>query len=610
MVQLAGKPILEHQISLLGNYGFSEILILTGYRGDVIKNYFGTGGKWNVTITYYEDPKPLGTAGSVKLLERILTEPFLLTYGDTMFDLDMKRLVDAHTRNNCMATLVVHPNDHPHDSDLVEIDEENRITDFYSKPHIVGTYRRNLVNAALYVLNPEILKYIKADEFSDFGKDVFPEVVSQNRSLVAYNTREYIKDIGTIERLYEVEQDYFSGKIQRLNLRNSQKAIFMDRDGVINVEAEPINSPEQLILLPGVEEAIRIINQSDYLGIVVTNQPSIAKGFATEDQIQTVHNYLEGLLGENKSFLDRIYYCPHHPEKGHDGEREEYKIVCNCRKPATGMIDMASIEMNIDLSESFIIGDRTVDIMTGVNSKMHTVLIRQGYAGWDNKYSCKPDFIFEDLLEATQFIIHDYEKIVDLVQRNLIKPKAKQGSNLIIAIGGLSRSGKSTLASIIRKFYEGIGKQVKVVELDNWLLHASEQVSPFNARKYYQYENIENSLKALFAGEQIIFNKYDTQTHDVKKNALSMELNPDDIVLLDGVIALDHGFIRKRADQLICTQLSEPVRKKRFFEKYGNSGLPDYEIGELYKNMLKNIKPIINRSRDFAHFTIDMEPSR
>ena len=403
MVLLGEKPILEYQIELIKKYNLNDITILIGYKGDVIKEYFNTGKQWGVNINYIEDPDPLGTAGSVKEIESLISESFILFYGDTILDIDLFDLINFHNKKGGIATLVVHPNDHPYDSDLVAINKNNLITNFISKPH--KNYHRNLVNAALYILSPDIFKYIIKDKHSDFGRDIFPEIVSRGVHIYGYNTHEYIKDIGTVERLQEVEKDYISGRVRNLNKSKKQKAIFIDRDGVINQENDPLNSIDKFKLLSGVSDAIKIINKSDYLSVVVTNQPIIAKNYATEDQVNEIHNYMESILGHDGAFFNRIYYCPHHPEKGFEGENPEYKVNCKCRKPNIGMIDQAVIDMNIDLNNSFIIGDRTVDIMTGINANLKTILIKQGFAGNDGKFDCSPDFIFNDLLEAVEFIV-------------------------------------------------------------------------------------------------------------------------------------------------------------------------------------------------------------
>jgi D,D-heptose 1,7-bisphosphate phosphatase len=609
MVLLAEKPILEYQLELAKKYGFRDITILTGYQENVIRNHFQQGNKWDLNIDYRADPLPLGTAGAVKNIESSISTDFLLFYGDTVMDLDLHALVKFHKKNGSVATLVVHPNDHPYDSDLLEINDDNRVTDFHSKPHKKGKYYRNLVNAALYILSPKIFSYIEKDTFTDFGKDIFPKLVSAGLPVYAYNTTEYIKDVGTIKRLHQVEEDYLNGKIRRLNKSFLQKAIFIDRDGVINDEMEELDSLEKFHLLPGVEKAVLTANKSDYLAVVVTNQPVVAKGFADEKQVKEIHEYMEHILGENRAYLDRIFFCPHHPEQGHTGERKEYKILCNCRKPSTGMIEKAVHEMNIDVASSFIIGDRTVDIMTGINSGLHTILVRTGYAGEDMKFNCRSDFIFQDLKEAVQFIVYNYDTLLGKVKACLPTELIELKQNPVIVVGGQSRSGKSTLSTVIRKYLEQVGKRVKILELDNLLLSKNQRVPNMNVRDRYRFDAIEKEVEFLLSGKEITLDRYDPKTREVGRNTEKIVLNAGEILLIDGVVALDHTYLRDVADVSFFTCVLEELRKKRFYDFYHYKLLPEGEIENLYNSRLVDEVGIINQSKKYADHIINMEYS-
>jgi len=402
MLKIGEKPVLEHQIELLKRYGIRDIIILTGYLSEVIEEYFGNGENFGVKITYFKEKKPLGTTGGLKEVENQLREDFLLLYGDVMVNMDLQRLIDFHREKRGICTLVVHPNDHPYDSDLLEIDKNGKITAFYPKPHKENQYYRNLVNACLYVMSPEMLKYIQKGVKADFGKDIFPKIV-QKEDLYGYNTAEYLKDMGTPERLKEVREDYESGKIERLNRENKRGAIFLDRDGVLNKYVGLLYKIEDFELLPGVAEAIRKINRSEFLAIVITNQPVVARNLCTIEQLNKIHNKMETLLGKERAKLDAIYYCPHHPDKGFPGENPKYKIECNCRKPKTGLIERAVSDFNIDLKNSFFIGDSLRDVLCGKNAGITTIGVKTGQACKDCKI--KPDYMFEDLNEAVNFIL-------------------------------------------------------------------------------------------------------------------------------------------------------------------------------------------------------------
>jgi len=409
MIPIGGRPLLDHQLELLKSYGFTEVLLATGHLGEIIRNHFGDGRSRGMQIEYLQEETPLGTAGAVLSCGHLLKDDFLVLYADVMFDLDLARLVDFHRQRSGDATLVLHPNDHPQDSDLVEVDTAGRITRFHPKPHDPGIYYRNLVNAALYVMSPRILAAIDGGKPSDFGRDVFPGIVDR-MNLYGYLTAEYLKDVGTPGRLEAVSADHASGRISRMNRRTRRRAVFLDRDGVINAEKGYISRVEDFDLLPGVAAAIRRINASELLTIVVTNQPVVARNMCSEGTVEMIHRKMDTLLGREKAKLDAVYYCPHHPDAGYPGENTRYKVDCNCRKPRTGMVDRASEEFNIDLPGSFIIGDTWRDIQTGKNCGMTAYAVRSPAPYGDR--NVQPDATFDSLAEAVDFIHHCYPRVI------------------------------------------------------------------------------------------------------------------------------------------------------------------------------------------------------
>lgn len=412
MVPIAGKPILQYQMEFLAKNNVHEVIVSVGYGAKAIKSYFEDGAKFGLSIKYSEEPQPLGTAGAFKYAEKLFRDArdILVLYGDIIFDIDLPRLINFHKSCNRLGTLLVHPNDHPDDSDLLEVDSANKIIKFFPKPHPVDQEFQNLVNAGIYILKPEIASLMEGGQKLDFGKDVFPALVDDGKDLHAYRSSEYVKDVGSPQRHQEVEKDILKGKVYRRNLIHKQKAVFLDRDGVINEEVNYLYRPEQLKLIEGSAEAVKKLNDSDYLAIVVTNQSVVARGLCSEKDVAQIHKKLDVVLGGQGAFLDGLYYCPHHPDRGFEEENEKYKIECPCRKPKTGMLLQAEHDFNIDLKNSFIIGDTTADIMTGINANVKTILVRTGHAGKDGKFDCRPDFIFENLKEAVNFIIEDYGK--------------------------------------------------------------------------------------------------------------------------------------------------------------------------------------------------------
>jgi D,D-heptose 1,7-bisphosphate phosphatase len=240
----------------------------------------------------------------------------------------------------------------------------------------------------------------------DFGKDVFPAMVRAGKKLLGYNSPEFIKDIGTPERYDKISGQFAAGIVQRSSLATPQRAVFLDRDGTLNVDKDCLRSADELELFPGVAKAIHELNLHGWRTVVITNQPVIAKGFCDEAELQRIHNKMETLLGREHAFLDRIYFCPHHPEKGFVGERPELKIDCDCRKPKTGMIQKAVADLNIDLKQSWLIGDTTTDLQTAKNAGLKSILVRTGAGGHDGKFDAAPNFIFDTLNEAVKFLLN------------------------------------------------------------------------------------------------------------------------------------------------------------------------------------------------------------
>jgi len=424
LVKIGGKPIIEHQILLLKKYGLKEIWILLGYLGNQTRRYLGDGKKWNVKICYHQEENLLGTAGALKVLEGKIgdedkssssrfarlrlarvREDFLVFSGDVMMNFDVKRFIDWHKKKRGMASIVVHPNNHPFDSDLVEVDDKGQIVVLLKRPHPKGIIFRNLSIASVFIFSPKIFKYIPKNKKADIEKDILSILLSSKEKIYAYNTPEYLKDMGTPKRLEEVRRDYISGKIKKANFKIKKRTIFLDRDGVVSKEIDQLSKIDDLKIYNFAAKAIKKINNSDYLAILVTNQPMIAKGFMTEKDLNRIHKKLETELGLKGAKIDAIYHCPHHPEKGFAGEKLELKIKCKCRKPEIGLLLEAKRDFNIDLKKSYLIGDKTSDILTGKRAGCKTVLVKTGYGGRDGLFSVKPDFLANNLLEAIEIII-------------------------------------------------------------------------------------------------------------------------------------------------------------------------------------------------------------
>lgn len=412
LVTVGGRSLLQCQIGLLRDQGIRDVMLLVNHRADLIRAHCRANGDFGARLEFVEDEGyARGTAGALFACLDRLDEEFLVIYGDLMLEMDLGRLIAYHRAVPATdATLTVHPNDHPHDSDLVELDDDGRVIAFHSKPHSSTTLVGNLVNAAVYVLRRDSLRpYVEMTGLLDFGRDIFPAMLADGALLRGYASSEYIKDVGTPERLDAVERDHSTGRIRRASLRHRQQAIFIDRDGTLNAHAGHVSSPEQLQVYEFVGPALRRLNEAGLLAIVVTNQPVVARGECDFKTLRRINAKLELEVARSEAYFDRIYVCPHHPHTGYAGEVKDLKIDCDCRKPKPGLILRACDELNISAADSWMIGDTPADI--GAGSAAGVATIRISPQAQDEGTLPQPDFVRADFGDAVDFVLDGYPRM-------------------------------------------------------------------------------------------------------------------------------------------------------------------------------------------------------
>lgn len=191
-------------------------------------------------------------------------------------------------------------------------------------------------------------------------------------------------------------------------MSNLKPVVFLDRDGTINYDAGYINHPDNFIMYPYAPQAVRMLNMNDFLVIVITNQSGLARGFFNLETMNDIHNKMYKTFENMGAHIDGLYYCPHDP----NAKVAEYKAVCNCRKPETGMVEQALKDFPIDTNRMFFVGDKHSDIMAGYKSGCKTIMVETGYGKGDlinksSKWEVKPDKVCNNLLDAVRIILNN-----------------------------------------------------------------------------------------------------------------------------------------------------------------------------------------------------------
>ncbi len=368
MVEVAGMPLLRRSVDVLAAQGVRRFVFLVDHMADVIREAFGDGSGDGLEIRYAWDDGGLGTAGATRAAAELLEEEFLVVYGDLLFDVDVTRFCAAARRTDGHGTLMLHPNDHPTDSDLVSIapgtGRTDPITAIHGKPRPEGALHRNRVNAGAYHLRKAALRDIDPGMRSpDWARDVLPAAVARGVRYHGYRTIEYIKDVGTPDRIARGRRDAALGRVHRRSYRTRQPAVFLDRDGVINREIGDVLDPSDVVLLPHADDAIARLNAAGIAAILVADQVGGEKGVMAQARLEHIHARLDDLLGRRGAYLDDIYCCIRCPQAGRPGAAPELKGKGDSAK--AGLLRRAGQEHALSLERSIMIGDRDVDMEAG-----------------------------------------------------------------------------------------------------------------------------------------------------------------------------------------------------------------------------------------------------
>ena len=405
MAKISGKPVIERAVERLSKYGIKKIYISVGHLAEKITSYLKNGEKWGVEIEYITENEPLGSGGALYYLKGKVNGDFVVCSGDTVFDVDLSKMNAYHKRRKALVTMLTHPNAHPYDSDVIICDRFNRVKGISKKNEHQGFYPNN-VNAGFFIINSKALDYFDQPKKVNLEHDFILSHINQNSRVYAYKSPEYVKDVGSPQRFFNAEKDIERGLVEARNLSKKQKAIFLDRDGTINEYNGFINTPDGLNLVSDACEAIKKINDSGYLAIVISNQPVIARGEATRGQVEEIFNKMQTLLGRGGAFVDGIFYCPHHPKSGFKGEVKRLKKDCDCRKPKIGMLLSAQKRFNLDLSKCVMVGDSELDVLTANNANIPCVKVKSDLK---EKATAIPTAYAETLSDAVAYILDNFK---------------------------------------------------------------------------------------------------------------------------------------------------------------------------------------------------------
>ncbi|RRH87015.1 HAD-IIIA family hydrolase [Variovorax beijingensis] len=603
LVDVNGTPLLELQVRTLAHHGIDDIVVLVNHAADQIQAFFEQR-QFPSRVRLFDDGEPRGTAGALLACLDDLDDRFIVVYGDTLFDIDIGHMLAAHEASGADATLLLHPNDHPADSDLVEIDATGRVQAFHGYPHPDGAELRNLVNAAFYIVEKKaLLAWRDFPVPCDFAKDLFPAMVRADAYIAGYVSFEYIKDLGTPKRLDKVEKHLRSGVVQRASRQHLQKAVFLDRDGTLNVLRDYVRRPEDFELLPHAAQAVRAFNNAEYRVVVVTNQPVIARGEANCNDLQRIHNRLESRLGDAGAYVDAIYFCPHHPDAGFAGEVPALKIACDCRKPQPGMMREAMTAMNIQAADSWMIGDSTADMLAARRAGLRSVLVETGEAGRDGKFTAAPDFQFAHIGAAAHFIVRTYPLLAAAVNEWMLKIQPGD----MVLVGGLARSGKSTIASVLKSELMARKLDAHVLSLDRWLRPAGERSAGVLGR--YALEEAQEDLKDWLDGGAINADlpSYDRMLRDrglPERTVLAQDM----VLILEGVPALLADWRSERRIWRLHVEAAEAPRRVRVETDLVARRVADAQgAAQVYKQRQQDETPPVAAARATADGVLDFD---
>jgi histidinol-phosphate phosphatase family protein len=550
------------------------------------------------------EPQPLGTAGCLAAMDPGARET-LIVYGDMLFDIALAPLREFHRAQQALLTIVAHPNDHPRTSDLI-VEHAGLVKAVLPRDQPRRDDHRNLVPTGLYLASPAFFTRLERGTRADMILDVLPALITASERIAVYTTPEYLRDVGSVTRHMLAEQDLKAGRVEALNRAHRRPAIFFDCDGVLNDEpgGHGAVTPDDIKLIPGAAAAVWRARAAGFITIAVTNRPQVAKGLVTCAGLAHILGRLEALLAVDGGVLDRIYYCPHHPEVGFPGEVAALKVRCECRKPGSLLVRQAFADLPIDPSRSVLVGDSLRDIGAARGAGVWAYGVRTGYGCRDverfrdeNGEPPSPDLMFATVSEAVDFAI-GYQSFASPALTAIRAKRSGKTTPCLVGVCGRSRAGKSVLAHAIARALADEGIPCLRVRLDDWIIPAAERRAGACAEARSRIDVLPGVIAALRAGKPVIAPGYTAATRGGGQ-PVTYDPMGKPVIVLEGSFAC-HASIRAALDLAIFAMVRSDVQHARFRAFYHWKQLEEKAIKALWRERLEDEWPAVDAQREGA----------
>jgi mannose-1-phosphate guanylyltransferase / phosphomannomutase len=605
LLPVAGVPIIFRQMRVLRREGVTALTVLAGHLGVQLAAPLAEEARTlGLALDVHIEDKPLGTGGCLSTLSAIDSDTPIVS-GDMLFDIALLPLITFHRAQNAVITVIAHPNDHPRTSDLIRV-REGLVTAILPRQAPRVHDERNLVPAGIYLASPNFFTRIPVGQKLDMIAEVLPQLVASGARVAAYQTPEYMRDVGTAARHLTAERDLANGCVEALNLRHKRPAIFFDLDGVLNEEPGgrgPLK-PDDVVLIPGAGAAVAEAHREKFLTVGVTNRAQVARGDITFDDLDHIVGRLEALLAEHGGVLDRIYLCPHHPDRGFPGEVTALKIACECRKPGALLFRRAMEELPIDRGRSVAIGDSVCDIGAARAAGVWAYGVRTGYGCRDSgrypggaRAAPVPDVIFDDVRDAVGFALSYQAQAA-----SLLKAIEQRKERMVIGICGRSRSGKSVVAHALVRALKDAGRDCLHVRLDDWIVPAADRTAGDTAEVRNRADLLTELLAKLRGGQTATAPGYDAANR-VQGTPVTYDPTGHRLILVEGVFAA-HRSVRSMIDLAVFVDASERVQRARFDALYRWKRFDNTAIEELWRARMADEWAAVDSQRKHCDIVI------